>query len=87
ALGIRNPKDVKLASLEGVDFNEDTFEVSGAKSSVEKLKKESPYLFKDGDEEDDDENKDAAHEAGKGKIKAGFKKFDPEKTNTRERFM
>ena len=90
ALGIRNSKDVKLASLTGVSFDSDTYEVTGAKDAVEALKKESPYLFKDkkkDDDDDDSDNDDPAHEENKSKMKSNITKFDAAKTpNLTERF-
>ena len=86
-LKIRNKNDVKLASMDGVDFNDDSLEVTGAKEAIEKLKETSPYLFHDGEEDDEDDNGNKpAHETVKGKLKQNLKKFDVEKTNTRERF-
>jgi len=85
-LKIRNKDDVKLASMEGVDFNDDSLEVTGAEDAIKKLKEERPYLFHDGEEEVDESGNTKAHEIQKGNIKPNLKKFDVEKTNTRERF-
>ena len=86
-LKIRNKDDVKLASMDGLDFNDESLEVTGAKEAIEKLKEERPYLFHDGEEGEEDENgKQKAHEQQKGSVKTNLKKFDVANTNTRERF-
>ena len=81
ALKIRDKDDVRIASLDGVEFDEDTLEVTGAKESIATLFKEKPYLFKSEDEEEnEDENEDEeAHEERKGTFKTKIKKFDFEK--------
>ncbi len=88
-LGVRNPDDVKLASREGIEFDDVSFIVSGAKEVIEKLKNDRPYLFKDEDEEGaaGSEGNTNPHESGKANIQFKGKKFDATKMDTRERFM
>lgn len=88
-LGMINKGDVALAEMSGVDFNDESYEVTGAKDAVEALKKKSPYLFKGKkkDDDDDDDDDEPANEEPKGKMKANIAKFDVTKhTDLNERF-
>lgn len=86
-LGINDPEDVKLASREGVEFDDETFVVTGASDSVAELKKNKAYLFGNGSGDEGGEGEDEPFDPGKGSRKTKIKKFDAEKTTPRDRFI